>query len=61
MVTDKKFTDKFKKESETRVAGVWNHIKTFFIHSSLDVKFNLIRLPTKEIDQSIIIKPSNRE
>jgi len=43
------------------VAGVWNHMKTFFIHSSLDVKFNLIRLPTKALDQNLIIKASNRD
>ena len=53
---DKKFTDKFGDNSETRVAGVWNHMKTFFIHSSLDVKFNLIRLPTKEIARLLNIR-----
>merc|ERR1712212_397550 len=61
MVIEGKFTEKFGDDSETRVAGVFNHMKTFFQHGSLETKFNLIRLPTKALTRNLIIKASNRD
>ena len=61
MVIDGYFTEKYGSNSETRVAGVFNHMKTFFVHTSLQVKFNLIKLPTKTLTQKILITASNRE
>ena len=61
MVTEGYFTEKFGNNSETRVAGVFNHMRTFFAHPSLPVKFNLIRLPTKTLSERIIVTPRMRE
>ena len=55
------FVEWFKDEAEERIAGVFNHMKTFYQHSSLQVKFNLIKLPPKRTKQKLQIVASNRE
>ena len=61
MVVDDYFYQKFGSKSATRVAGVFNHMKTFYQHSSLQVKFNLIKLKPKKTSQRLVITASNRE
>ena len=61
MVVDGYFTEKFGAKAETRVAGVFNHMKTFFVHGSLDVKINLVKLPTITISQKMWITSRNKE
>ena len=61
MVVDDYFYQKFGSKSATRIAGVFNHMKTFYQHSSLQVKFNLIKLPPKKTKGKLQIVASNRE
>ena len=55
----------FKKEYgykvDEKVSGVFNHLKTYYSHSSLEVKFDLTMLPIKHLTEEIIITPDNRE
>ena len=61
MVIEGKFTAKFGANSETRVVGVFNHMKTFYHHVSLPVNFNLIKLKPKKTRAKFVITASNRE
>ena len=62
MVAEGNFKTKYgQADTEERVAGVVNHMKTFYAHSSLRISFDLVKLPTKFLDEKIEITEDNLE
>ena len=61
MVTEGNFKAEYGSRVDEKVSGVFNHLKTFYSHSSLQVKFDLVKLPIKHLTEKITITPKNRE
>lgn len=52
---------KYKSKVNEKITAVFNHLKTYYSHSTLQVKFDLVMLPIKQLTNSMTIMERNRE
>jgi len=55
LVADGYFKEKYGFKTVEKVTAVFNHLKTYYAHPSLGVKFDLVKLPVKIIPYKILI------
>ena len=60
-VADGYFRRDYGSKVNEKITGVFNHLRTYYAHSSLQVKFDLVMLPIKQINNFIRISAQNRE
>ena len=59
LVADGYFKEEFKFKTVEKVTAVFNHLKTYYSHPSLGVKFDLVKLPVKIIPDKVLIANRN--
>ena len=60
-MADGYFRQEYGSQVDEKITGVFNHLKTYYSHSSLEVKFDLVKLPIKILANKIIISARNRK
>ena len=55
LVADGYFKEEYGFKTVEKVTAVFNHLKTYYAHPSLGVKFDLVKLPVKIIPYKILI------
>jgi len=60
-VADGYFRRDYGSKVNEKITGVFNHLRTYYSHSSLQVKFDLVMLPIKQINNFIRISAQNRD